>query len=76
VLEVEIVCSDVREHRRRVETRPSDVPGLRLPTWEEVQAREYRAWDRPRLVVDTAGQSAEAASAEMLAVLPRPKFID
>jgi predicted kinase len=73
VLEVEIVCSDVEEHRRRGETRSSDVAGLRLPTWQEVQARDYQAWDRPRLVVDTAGQSAEAALAEVLAGLPGPK---
>src|SRR5690606_31588501 len=35
-LNVEVVCSDVGEHRRRVETRATEVPGLTLPTWEEV----------------------------------------
>ncbi|HUF49026.1 MAG TPA: AAA family ATPase [Vicinamibacterales bacterium] len=54
VLEVEVVCSDVSEHRRRVETRATDVPGLALPTWEEVIGRDYRPWDRDRVVVDTA----------------------
>src|SRR4051812_17815344 len=33
ILEVELVCSDVAEHRRRVEMRVSDVRGLRVPTW-------------------------------------------
>jgi predicted kinase len=38
---VEIVCSDRQEHRRRVETRVADIPGLNLPTWDEVLARDY-----------------------------------
>jgi predicted kinase len=46
VAEVEIICSDPLQHRQRVETRPSDINGLRLPTWEEVIAREYEPWDR------------------------------
>jgi predicted kinase len=53
-LEVEIQCSDAAEHRRRVQTRVTDVPGLKLPTWEEVLAREYAPWNREHLVLDTA----------------------
>ena len=37
--EIEIICSDTDEHRRRVETRTTDIPGLTLPTWEEVRSR-------------------------------------
>jgi predicted kinase len=37
-IDVEVTCSDLDEHRRRIETRISDVPGLRLPTWEEASA--------------------------------------
>jgi predicted kinase len=33
VVEVEMVCSDPQEHRRRIETRASDVSGLVLPDW-------------------------------------------
>jgi predicted kinase len=54
VLEVEIVCSDRGEHRRRVDARRADIPGHRVPTWQEVVDRDYRPWDRDRLVVDTA----------------------
>ena len=54
LVEVEVVCSDPTEHRRRVETRDSDVPDLRLPTWQEVQDRDYQPWDRDRLILDTA----------------------
>jgi predicted kinase len=54
VIEVEVVCSNAEEHRRRVESRVADVEGLRLPAWREVLDRDYRAWDRDRLVIDTA----------------------
>ena len=54
VVQVEVVCSDGDEPRRRVEARASDIPGLRLPAWNDVVRRDYRAWGTPVLVVDTA----------------------
>lgn len=69
VLEVEVVCSDPAEHRRRVETRVADVPGLTPPTWQEVVDRDYRPWVRDRVVVDTAGRDVDACVAEVLAAL-------
>ncbi|MEU3982897.1 AAA family ATPase [Streptomyces sp. NPDC026672] len=57
VIEVEVVCSDPAEHRRRVTSRSTDIPGLPLPDWQQVVDREYEPWDRARVVVDTAGQS-------------------
>jgi predicted kinase len=53
-LEVEVVCSDAAEHRRRVDARVADIEGHELPTWNDVVERDYRPWDRPRLVLDTA----------------------
>jgi predicted kinase len=58
-VEVEIKCSDANEHRRRVESRAGEIPGLRLPNWQEVISREYHAWDREHLVVDTAAYPPE-----------------
>ena len=69
LVDVEVVCSDRAEHRRRVESRVRDIAGLTPPTWADVQAREYHAWDRPRVVVDTAGRDAEACVRELLAAL-------
>jgi predicted kinase len=69
VIEVEVVCSDLEEHRRRVETRAIDVPGLVPPTWAEVIGRDYHPWDRDRLVIDTAGRSLADCVAQMLAAL-------
>lgn len=64
-VEIEIVCSDPVEHRRRVEARVTDVVGLQLPSWEAVQRRDYDIWDRPRLVLDTAGRSIADLLAEL-----------
>jgi predicted kinase len=51
---VELICSDVGEHKRRVESRLPDIPHHRVPTWSEVMAHDYRPWDSDRLVIDTA----------------------
>jgi len=63
LVEVEIICSDPVEHRRRVEARGSDIPGLVPPTWQAVMDRHYEAWDAPHMVVDTAQLGPEAAIA-------------
>ena len=62
--EIEIVCSDEAEHRRRVESRAADIPGHRLPTWQDVCAREYEPWEADA-VIDTAGQHIEASVVEL-----------
>ena len=62
LLEVEVVCSDPVEHRRRVESRQADIPGLTLPTWEAVLRREYEAWTTTRLVIDSALFDASQAA--------------
>ena len=69
LIEVEVICSDQTEHRRRVETRTSDVEGLAKPTWTEVVEREYEPWTRERLVIDSTMTSphnaADRIAAEM-----------
>jgi len=62
---IEVVCTDAREHRKRVETRTSTITGFRLPTWQEVENREYQAWTEERIVLDTSGR----AEAECLVAL-------
>jgi predicted kinase len=53
-IDVEMVCSDAARHRERVETRVADIPGHRLPTWQEVVDRDYHAWQGDWLVIDTS----------------------
>ena len=63
---IEVICSDALEHQRRVETRKSNVPGLVLPTWEAVLRREYHAWTRDRIVIDTAHKTENECFEELL----------
>jgi predicted kinase len=65
VLEVELVCSDRGEHRRRAESRAVDIPGLVPPTWQRIVDREYEPWTREHLVLDTAVLSAAECVAEI-----------
>lgn len=62
LVEVELVCSDAHEHRRRVETRAGDVAGLVPPDWEAVLRRDYDTWTEPRTVIDTAVTDAADAA--------------
>ena len=58
---VEVRCSDVAEHRRRVEARKPEMPGQGVPTWSQVMRRRYEPWppELPgRLVVDNVGDPA------------------
>jgi len=66
IVEVEIVCSDIAEHRRRVEQRSIDVPGLVPTTWAAVQQRDYEPWTTQRLVIDTAFLGAREAAEVIL----------
>jgi predicted kinase len=66
---IEIVCTDVGEHRRRIESRRSDIAGLELPSWDDVVRREYHPWTVERLVVDTAGRTAAESETELVEAL-------
>lgn len=69
LVEVEVICSDPAEHRRRVEDRAADIAGHILPTWDEVVGRDYRPWDGERVVVDTAATSAQEAVVRIWAAI-------
>jgi predicted kinase len=69
VLWLEVICGDPVEHRRRVESRTSDIPGLALPDWHAVMKRDYDSWEWDRLTVDTAHRSLEKCVDIVLAAL-------
>lgn len=52
---VEVTCSDADEHRRRVEARRPEMPGQGVPTWDQVQKRQWQPFTHDRLVIDNAG---------------------
>jgi predicted kinase len=70
VAEVEVACSDKQEHRRRVEQRLGATPSLSGPPWDQVVSRDYRAWDREHIVIDTAGQEVPQIVARLRTALP------
>ncbi|QTT89578.1 AAA family ATPase [Pseudomonas chlororaphis] len=53
LLNIEVVCTDIAEHRRRVESRGADVPGLRPPSWQSVLDHDYQVWSSERLRLDS-----------------------
>lgn len=59
-INIEIVCSDRQIHRQRVETRVSNIPNLKLPSWQDVLQREYHPWNDERIIIDTANKSIES----------------
>jgi predicted kinase len=67
--EIEVICSNTAEHHSRIRARSSDIAGLRLPDWDEVQRRNYAAWSRTRHVLDTAGYSVTESTQALLAIL-------
>ncbi len=69
VLEVETLCTDLVEHRRRVETRASEVPGLILPDWQAAIGRDYQPWDRDHVTLDTARHSTAACIEVLLKLI-------
>ena len=71
VIEIEAICSDSIEHRRRIESRRSDIPGLKLPTWRDVVEHEYAPWTSEHVVIDTAHRSLEQSVTELHALLLR-----
>lgn len=58
---VHVVCSDVNEHRRRVECRVADIAGHALPDWAAVQALRMEPFAGEHVCVDTASLSVEGA---------------
>jgi predicted kinase len=70
-LEVELICSNPSQHRHRVETRISDVDGLKQPTWDEVLQREYEPWRGEHLVIDTTTNSVAQVVALILGGLAK-----
>jgi predicted kinase len=62
LVEIEVICSDEDEHRRRAEVRSSDVEGLVKPAWAAITEREYEPWLRRPLVVDSAITSPDSAA--------------
>lgn len=65
-LPVQIVCSDAEQHRARVHARKTALRG-KGPGWHDILARRWEPWQQPRLLIDTASTSADAAAEDIVA---------
>ncbi len=54
LVEIEIICSDPAEHRRRLESRHRGLTEVAEPTWDSLGPRreDLAAWNEPPLVID------------------------
>ena len=56
-INIEIICSNKNEHKNRIETRENDIKNLKLPTWEDIEKRNYEEWDKEHIIIDTANKN-------------------
>lgn len=69
---IECFCGDTQEHKRRIEKRVRNIPGLAEVTWERVIERqgEYAPWQDARCRIDSM-QSPEQMLAQALEYIRR-----
>ncbi len=54
---IEIVCTDPKEHELRAIKRKSTVANLKPPSWDKIKNRIYEPWGSEVITIDTAGSS-------------------
>ncbi len=64
-INIEVICSDENEHKKRVESRDSGIPTLKRITWEDIVTRDYHKWNMDRIQIDTFGKSIEECLNEL-----------
>jgi hypothetical protein len=66
LVDVMLHCSDIEMHRRRVEGRRADIPGLVPPAWERVLACGFEPHGDAHIVLDSAEMTPEALAEKCL----------
>lgn len=76
LLQVETILPDATEHQRRVRTRLADIPGHRVPSWDDVLSSPWVPWDEDRdgdrIRVDTsdAGEAVAVVLDRLAGLVP------
>jgi hypothetical protein len=65
--DIEIICSDKGEHKKRIEERECDISGSFQPSWKQVIEREYDPWAEDIIRIDTSGKSINESFNDLLA---------
>lgn len=71
LLDIQVICSDTQEHRRRVESRRSDIAGLVPPSWASVLAHDFEVWAPQPFTLDTCAVSIQVAVETVVALVNR-----
>jgi predicted kinase len=71
LVRIEIVCSDKKEHQRRVESRLPEPGAPELISWHDVANRDYKPWDDRDYWLDTAGRTCDESYSEFRRLLGR-----
>ena len=66
---IEAICSNISEHKKRVKNRAVNADWLKLPSWGDIENREYHSWGTDRIQIDTSGKSINESVKELLAAL-------
>jgi predicted kinase len=65
-INIEIICSDEKEHKKRSELRVSEIENLKSPNWDKIISLEYHKWEKERIVIDTAHKTVEESECELI----------
>jgi len=66
-VDIEVICSNKSEHKIRAEGRTSDIDNLKLPSWNDIENRDYESWgDSKRIVIDTFNKKEEESFLELI----------
>ncbi len=63
---IEIICSNIEEHKKRVEKRQADIAGFKLPTWNEIQNKDYHKWTKPVIKIDSFNKTIDQCVDEIM----------
>ena len=66
---IEVVCSDTVEHRKRIDNRIAKSNEVRMPTWQDVEDREYERWVKSRLIIDTTNRTEDECLEQLVSLL-------
>jgi adenylylsulfate kinase-like enzyme len=58
-INIEIICSNVEEHKKRVKIRG-------YPVWEEIDKWKYEPWNEEHIIIDTANKTIEECIKELI----------
>jgi len=65
-INIEIVCTEKEEHKKRAEGRVSEVKNLQLPSWDKIQNLKYEQWEDRVITVDTSRKTVEESVDELI----------